>query len=209
MAIVRVPIFIFMKRLILILLIGAPILALGSWWWGSAPASSYQTATVFADQERPLPAFSLLRHDGEPLTREDLKGRWSLLFFGYSHCPDVCTPTLLQLTTTLTELADERSQILFVSTDPERDTPQALQKFVGYFDAQMWGVTGQPQAVADFARAVGAFYQSRRLVAGYLVDHSTGVWLIDPQLNLAAVFTAPLQPQLMADDLRHLIEHDG
>ena len=166
----------------------------------------YEAATVFGDQARPLPAFSLTRHDGEALKLEDFRGRWSLLFFGYSNCPDICSPSMQQLTTALQTLGEEHTRIVFVSVDPERDSPEALSRYVGYFHNGTLGVTGEPEAIADFAKQLGAFHSKRELATGYLVDHSGSAWLVDPEARLAGVFTPPLAPKAIAADLRKLID---
>lgn len=195
-----------MKRTLLLL----PILVLagiaGFQWWKAGEVKEYEAATVFGDQARPLPAFSLTRHDGEALKPEDFRGHWSLLFFGYSNCPDICSPSMQQLTTALQTLGEEHTRIVFVSVDPERDSPEALSRYVGYFHPDTLGVTGESEAIADFAKQLGAFHSKRKLATGYLVDHSGSAWLVDPEARLAGVFTPPLAPKAIAADLRKLID---
>ena len=195
-----------MKRApVLLLLLALSAAMLTAIVWRGAPSEEpYRAATLFGDQARPLPAFALVRHDGAPLAPEDFQNRWSLLFFGYSHCPDICAPTLQKLTTALHAAGGEATQIVFVSTDTERDVPDTLRDYVAHFHPRTWGVTGASEAVADFAKHLGAFHARRKLAAGYLIDHSASVWLIDPEARLAGVFTSPFTAEAMAADLIRL-----
>lgn len=194
-----------MKRILVLLSILVLAGITGIYWWKAGEVAEFQAATVFGEQARPLPAFSLTRHDGEALKPEDFRGHWSLLFFGYSNCPDICSPSMQQLTTALQTLGEEQARIVFVSVDPERDSPEALGRYVGYFRPGTLGATGEAEAVADFAKQLGAFYSKRPLATGHLVDHSGSAWLIDPEMRLVGVFTPPLAPQAIAADLRTLI----
>ena len=195
-----------MKRTLFLLLVLVLAGAAGIQWWKSGETEKYQAATVFGDQARPLPAFSLVRHDGEALEPADFRDHWSLLFFGYSNCPDICSPSMQHLTTALQILDEARARIVFISVDPRRDTPKALSQYVGHFRPGTWGVTGEAEAIADFSRQLGAFYSQRKLATGYLVDHSGSVWLVDPKVRLAGVFTSPLAPKAIAADLRKLLD---
>ena len=194
-----------MKRILVLLSILVLAGIAGVYWWKVGEVAEFQAATVFGEQARPLPAFSLTRHDGEALNPEDFRGHWSLLFFGYSNCPDICSPSMQQLTTALQTLGEKQARIVFVSVDSERDNPEALSRYVGYFHPGTLGATGEAEAIADFAKQLGAFYSKRKLATGYLVDHSGSAWLIDPEARLAGVFTPPLAPKAIAADLRTLI----
>ena len=195
-----------MKRILVLLSILILAGIAGVYWWKAGEVAEFQAATVFGEQTRPLPAFSLTRHDGVALNPEDFRGHWSLLFFGYSNCPDICSPSMQQLTTALQTLGEKRARIVFVSVDSERDSPEALSRYVGYFHPGTLGATGEAEAIADFAKQLGAFYSKRKLATGYLVDHSGSAWLIDPEARLAGVFTPPLAPKAIAADLRTLID---
>lgn len=198
-----------MKRTFLLLSVLVLAGVAGFQWWKAGEIQEYQAATVFGEQARPLPVFSLMRHDGEALTPEDFRDRWSLLFFGYSNCPDICSPSLQQLTTALQILGEERARLVFISVDPERDTLDALGQYVGHFRPGTLGATGEAEAIADFSGELGAFYAKRELAMGYLVDHSGSAWLVDPKARLAGVFTPPLAPTAIAADLRKLIDLGG
>ena len=111
-----------------------------------------------------------------------------------------------QLTTALQTLGEEHARIVFVSVDAERDSPEALDRYVSYFHPGTLGATGEPEAIADFAKQLGAFHSKRKLATGYLVDHSGSAWLVDPEARLAGVFTPPLAPKAIAADLQELID---
>ena len=129
-----------MKRILILLSILVLAGIAGIYWWKAGEVAEFQAATVFGEQARPLPAFSLTRHDGEALEPEDFRGHWSLLFFGYSNCPDICSPSMQQLTTALQTLGEEQARIVFVSVDSERDSPEALSRYVGYFHSGTLGL---------------------------------------------------------------------
>jgi len=153
----------------------------------------------------PLPDFSLVDHDGRPFERGDLEGQWSLLFFGYSSCPDVC-PFVLSELVRVKNAWEERSaegelpQIIFVSVDPKRDTPERLREYVPFFDTTFRGVSGPKDELAELTRKLGVYYDIRSEDGGedagkdYLVDHSAKLWLIDPQARYFALLDDPHEP---------------
>ena len=194
------------KRVHILLSAFALAVAVGALWWTTGGVEPYKAATVFGDQARPLPDFSLVRHDGKPLQTADFRGHWSLMFFGYSNCPDICSPTMQQLTTVLKTLDERQAWIVFVAVDTERDRPQALSRYISFFHQRTLGVTGEPREIANLAKQLGAFFSKRELATGYLIDHSGSVWLVDPEAQLAGVFTQPLDPQAVASDLRRLMD---
>lgn len=128
------------------------------------------------------PIFQLKMQDGQPLSRARLKGRPTAIFFGYTHCPDVCPTTLLEMTHHLEALGKDgdRLQVIFVTIDPERDTAEHLKEFVGSFDARIIALTGSPLEIAATAHRFGATYD--KVVAkdgSYTMDHTTKVFLLD------------------------------
>ena len=183
----------------------AAAVAVAAWLlWPAAPDEPWRAGTVFGEQARPLPAFALADHAGQPLGPDGFAGRWSLLFFGYAQCPDICAPTLQRLSAALERLGDPRARIVFVSVDPERDTPAVLAGYVAHFRPGTLGATGAPAAVAALMAELGAYAARRDFDAGYLIDHSAAVWLVDPEARLAGVFTPPHDPDAIAADLRRL-----
>ncbi|MGQ4273884.1 SCO family protein [Terrihabitans sp. B22-R8] len=127
-------------------------------------------------------AFSLTDHRGQRISDADLKGRPYALFFGFTHCPDVCPTALFELSLILKELGDEANdlRILFVSVDPERDTEQVLANYVAAFDPRITGLRGTPEETAAIARAFKAVYRRVPLDSeSYTMDHTALVYLMD------------------------------
>ena len=173
-------------------------------WWAQRPAPpDWQAATVFAEQSRPLSTAALVRDDASPLVAADFEGRLSLLFLGYSRCPDICAPTLLLLSRIARDLDDPRLQTVFASMDPAHDTPEVLRTHLARFDMAAFGVTGAPKAMARLARDLGGYAQR---ADNDLIDHSSAVWVIDARARIAGVFTAPLDAQRMTADVRRMLE---
>ena len=154
---------------------------------------------------RPLAEFALTDQNGAPFSRGNLEGRWTLLFTGFTHCPDVCPATLALMADLDRRLAREDVQFLFVSVDPERDTPAAIAQYVGHFDPSLRGATGSRDEIERFTAGLG-LAQVRNPGVGddYTVDHSTAFVLIDPEARLAGYFSAPHVPEALADDLESL-----
>ena len=157
---------------------------------------------------RPLPSFALTDHEGQRFDESRLEDHWSFLFFGYTFCPDVCPITLGNFRD-VRELLEERGdahaldgvQFVFVSVDPERDTPERLGEFVPYFHRDFIGATGDEDELERLTGALGIHHAKAegRTERDYLVDHSTAVMLIDPQRRLHAVFSRPHDPDAVAD----------
>lgn len=168
-----------------------------------------------------LPAFDLRDAAGRPFGPERLRGRLTLLFFGYASCPDICPMTLGALRELRARVADRdpdlahRLQVVFVSVDPERDTPERLRDYVAHFDPSFVGVTGDPEALAVLTRGLGIFHERHEEegAAGYRVDHTASVLLVDGRGRLRALFRAPHEPEAMERSLlqiaRHLAQEAG
>jgi protein SCO1/2 len=152
-------------------------------------------AATVLPSPRPLPPFSLVDQSGKPFTNGSLSGRRSVLFFGFTHCPDICPATLQQLAIAKRRLAEMGAavpDIVLVSVDPERDTPAVLAEYVGHFDAGITGVTGSVADISEFARSLGIFFaKSGDDGDDYAVDHSAAVLFINDQAEWQAVFSAP------------------
>lgn len=158
-------------------------------------------------ETRPLPEFELETAAGEPLTREDLEGNWSLLFFGFTNCPDICPDTLAVLDAAMSDLEtmgrEEKPQVVFVSVDPERDAGEALAEYVAWFNQDFIGATGRPEALESFTRQLGVvYYLGEADEDGYYsVDHAASVMIVDPQGRVFGRFAPPLDRQAIAADL--------
>jgi len=196
-------------HLILIAAVAAAFgLWLGSRAFAPAPAPKLAAAVLYPEP-RPLPDFHLTRADGGTLTAADWKGRWTVAFFGYTNCPDVCPTTLAtfkQVSATLRAqgLAD-RWRFDFISVDPERDTPERLASYVGYFSKDFVGATGTDEELTALTRALGLVYAREPTGNGdYAVDHSASAVIIDPSGREAGLFRPPFSAAAIAADLKTL-----
>jgi protein SCO1 len=169
---------------------------------GDAPVLGAGTAL---DEPRALPDFSLLDARGEPFRRESLDGRWTLVFTGFTHCPDVCPMTIALFARLREEVPRSDLQLLFLSVDPERDTPRQVARYLEHFGPGIQGATGQRTEIERVTTSMG-LAQVRNPGAGgdYTVDHSTALVLIDPGARVAGYFTAPHDPAALAADLKAL-----
>ena len=163
------------------------------------------------DPAKPLPQFELVDHQAQPFTNERLRDHWTFLFFGFTHCPDVCPTTLRMLSQVEESLADMepqlRPRVTLISVDPKRDTPEQLAKYVSFFNPQFVGVTGSEEALNSFTRQIGVPVAITPSEDGtYTVDHSAAIFLIDPSGAIRALFSPPHSPQTIADDYRRVVK---
>ena len=170
--------------------------------------SALTTGTLISPP-RPLPPIALIDQDNRPFAADRLRGGWTLLFFGFTSCPDVCPVTMSALAQTkklLTDLPESlRPRVVMISVDPERDTPERLVAYVKAFDPSFVGATAAKPAIDEIAQRMGVLVATRPLEGdNYTVDHSTSVFLIDPDGALRALFSAPHTPQQIADDYRRI-----
>jgi protein SCO1 len=159
---------------------------------------------VALSSPRAVPEFALLDQHGRPLTRAALEGRWTLLFAGFTHCPDICPTTLTTLTALAGRLHDEgrELQVLFLSLDPDRDDPATLAPYLDYFNPGFIGATGDIAEIDGLMAALGLAYIQVPTGAGtYTIDHSTALALIDPRARVVAYFKPPLRDAALAEDL--------
>jgi protein SCO1 len=156
--------------------------------------------------------FSLTGDNGQPVDASTLKGSTSLVYFGYTHCPDVCPETMGRLMQVLGKLGPDANKvrILFVTVDPARDTPKALHDYVGAFDAQhAHGLTGTDAQIEQLAREYRVAYQmeKRDPNGNYEVTHSSAVYIFDAQNRARLLATDHDTPDVIADDLRRIIDN--
>lgn len=153
--------------------------------------------------------FALTDHNGTPRRLADFKGRAVLVFFGYTQCPDVCPTTMNNMRELMTKLAPEaeRVQVLFVTVDPERDTPQLLAQYVPAFHPSFLGLYGDAAATAATAREFKIFYnkQPGSTPGSYTVDHTAGNYLFDPRGRLRLYVRHGETPERMAQDIKRLL----
>ena len=153
-------------------------------------------------------ALELTDHAGRPRRLEDFRGKAVVLFFGFTHCPDVCPTTLAEIASAIKQLgADaERVQVLMVSVDPERDTPQSLAKYVTAFDPRFLGLRGDLAATRKVAAEFKIFFEKRKQGESYTVDHSAQTYVIDPQGRLRLLVRHDRIAQDLAPDLRTILK---
>jgi protein SCO1/2 len=163
---------------------------------------------VLLPEPRPLSDFSLNDTNGEPFNLASLQNSWHFLFFGYTHCPDICPTTLstLRLTAKALEKSGDAkdSRFVFISVDPKRDSLDHLKQYVGYFHPDFLAATGEKAAIDALARQVGAIYMFDGDTEGdeYIVNHSATVVLIDPQGRWVARFNPPHSAAGIAEQFR-------
>jgi protein SCO1/2 len=199
---------------LLSIVLAAVALALGAAaaHWLRPPAPPHEVLVIEAP--RPLADFDLLDHRGRSFDRARLSGRWSVLFFGFTRCPDICPTTLIALARANGLLDDlppeQRPQIVFVTVDPMRDDPATLARYVPHFDPDFTGVTGELPAVQTLTGSLGVAVSYRRQADGdYSVDHSSALFLVDPRARLSAIFTAPHDPARLAREYRRIVAGRG
>ena len=174
-----------------------------------------QAMTLFP-HPKPLTAFALTDHKNQVFDVANLKGKWSFLFFGFTHCPDVCPTTLAVLARARDNIdrstaGSEGIQFIFISVDPNRDTAVKLRQYVGYFDTTFLGVTGNDAQIGNLAGQLGATYQVATTpgMENYPVYHSTAVFLVDPQARYHALFTPPHDAEIISRRFNVLRKLDG
>lgn len=175
------------------------------------PAGPPEIAGFVYPEPKTLAPFALSGHDGKRFDLEALKGKWSFVYFGYTHCPDACPTTLVELDRVQQSLdragLDAGNQYFFVSVDSRRDSLKRLAEYVPYFNAKFIGVTGNDAALAGFTQQVGVLYlfPEGRKGDDYVVAHSSTVLLFDPQARLHAVFTEPQSAEEMVEGFRKIL----
>ncbi len=164
--------------------------------------------------DKPAKEFCLTGWDNGKEKRiclSDFKGKVVLMFFGYTHCPDVCPTALQTLSKTMKLLSEEerkKVQVIFISVDPERDTPEVSQKYAQFFYPTFIGLTGTPEEIKKVAKDYMAFYKKVKgqSEGGYLVDHTAYIYLITPDGVLKLIYPSTKQkPELMAEDIKKFL----
>ena len=207
------------RRLVPVLIVAA--LAAGLGLWASqrlhapaapAPALPATRAVTLLPTPRVLPAFALQQESGQPLTQDSLKGHWTVVFLGFTHCPDVCPTTLAELAGAqklwATLPAATRPRVLFVSADPERDTPQLVAQYARAFHPDSLAATAPLPQLEAFARSLSLVFMKVPGASGdpadYSIDHSAALVLLDPQARMAGVTQPPFDMKGIAADLEML-----
>jgi protein SCO1 len=149
--------------------------------------------------------FALTDQNGIMRTEKDYRGKYTLVFFGYTYCPDVCPTTLAVMSAALDKLGARADKLvpLFITVDPKRDTPEKLKSYLGSFDPRFVGLTGEPKDIAAVAKEYRVYYREHPAENGgeYTVDHSGVIYLMDPNGAFVANYSLETSPEAMAADL--------
>lgn len=172
------------------------------------PSGSLQLqAGTVLEKRRPVAEFELVDHRARPFTRDNLEGDWSLVFAGFTDCPDVCPATMTQLDSLDARLREAGAgvKVVFLSVDYERDTPERLAEYLAYFNSRFVGATGSRAEIDRFGESLGLAYVKIPGAGGrYTVDHSSALVLVDPSARVAGYFRPPLDIDSIAADLASL-----
>jgi protein SCO1/2 len=179
-------------------------------WRRSPPTVTLETGSILSPP-RDLADFSLIDQHGRRFANADLRGHWSMMFFGYTNCPEFCPTTLVTLASMEKRLREAhaalRPQVLFMSVDAARDTPAQLALYVPHFDPEFIGLTAadQPAIEAVAARLGVGVIIMPAADGGYSVDHSSAIYVLDPAGRLAAILTGPFTPAALQSDFEHIV----
>jgi len=180
---------------------------------GTDKVAMLDAGIVLLPQSRSLPGLALTDQNGQAVQLDQLKDKWSLLFFGYTFCPDICPATLAQLRQLqgmLPAEAKDKLRVVLVTVDPHRDTPEQLKKYLGFFDAGFQGLTGAQADIQKLANAVSIpFIPGDTSKENYTVDHSGNLVIIGPDGSQRGFIRAPLNNDKLAAQLPQLLLSDG
>lgn len=172
-----------------------------------------QSLLVFPAQKR-FSGFELINKNQQKVTSESFANRWTLLFFGFTHCPDVCPTTLSELQKTYKLLETKKlktmPEVLFVSVDPERDNADSLKTYIEYFNPTFNAATGDAANIMSIATQVGVAYHIQEHESGdinYSVDHTATIFLVNPEKKLYGIFKSPHEAKKIANDIAALLGH--
>ncbi|WP_394559979.1 SCO family protein [Aquipseudomonas alcaligenes] len=177
---------------------------------GTDKVALLDAGIVLLPQSRNLPGLALTDQDGKPVQLDQLKDKWSLLFFGYTFCPDICPATLAQLRQLqgmLPAEAKDKLRVVLVTVDPHRDTPEQLKKYLGFFDPGFQGLTGSQENIQALASAVSIPYiPADTSKENYTVDHSGNLVIIGPDGTQRGFIRAPVNNDKLATQLPGLLK---
>src|SRR5579863_642056 len=178
--------------------------AAGFWLARELDSSGPELASgTWLPRAKTIADFHLTDNEGKPFSLRDLQGKPTLVFFGFTHCPDVCPTTLAKLAQLKKVAALPDVRVVFVSVDPQRDTPAAMGLYAHAFDPDFIGVTGDPAAITKLTSRFGIAVSRVELPGGdYTMDHSAAVFLLDTHGRIVAIFTPPFDIARFAQDLR-------
>jgi protein SCO1/2 len=174
----------------------------------TTPATHEFGGLVFPTPQ-PAPDFTLTAAEGQQVSLSDYEGKYVFIYFGYTFCPDVCPITLGKLASVQADLGEQgdQMQVLMVSVDPERDTPEILAEYVGHFDERFVGLTGSPEEIDAAGSAFGLYYQKHEgsAASGYLVDHTARTFLLNPDREIIAAYPQDASSEAVLADMQWLL----
>lgn len=178
----------------------------------TAWAMELQNATIFT-QPRTVVPFKLQTDNGNSFSNENLKGHWSLLFYGFTNCAMICPTTMTELNKMYQILAKDKQQVLpqvvFISVDPERDTIKRLHNYVHSFNPHFIGVTGDEKELATLAKHMGAMYmkvRDKKDPTHYYIDHSAFIILVNPKGQMVGILSSPHEAENMANNFKQITQ---
>lgn len=169
------------------------------------PSPTPQAGVNYIDPPRELMDFTIRGTDGEPLSLSDLRGKHTLLAFGYTHCPDFCPMTLAEFNQIYFQLEDRSGEVnfAFISFDEDRDTPAVVGRYLERFNTDFIGMSGDSVTLARISPDYGLYYEIRKDMGGnYPVDHTTASYLIDPDGRLTAIYSFGAEPEAIVSDIQ-------
>lgn len=151
--------------------------------------------------------FALIDHTGKSVTDEGYRGKWLLVFFGFTNCPDVCPTALNEIAQIMENLGEKAAKVqpLFITVDPERDTPERMAEFVGAFDSRISGLTGTPEQIKASTKSFKVYYAKevqKGAPDGYTMEHTASLYLIDPKGRFTRPYSYNATVDEITDDLR-------
>lgn len=194
---------------LLLFLLWGGLLALMLWWMYPEKPIPPELQGVLRPHPKYLQPFELVDQQNRPYTEARLRDRWSFVFFGYTYCPDICPTTLATLNSVTKKLKSESigmadQQVVFVSVDPRRDSPEVVAEYVKYFNPDYLGITGEKSAIDALTSQFNAGYvhEDETQPGQYLVSHTSSIFLVDPELRLVATFPPPHDPDTIVAQYR-------
>jgi len=171
---------------------------------------SYEFKGAVLEPASPLPDFELTDTSGQPFHLSDVEGNIALIYFGYTYCPDVCPLTMWDVKQALTDLEHKEDvKVIFISVDPERDTPDVLDNYLNAFDPAYIGLTDDFEKVEEVMKPFGAFAEKEEVsdsAAGYLMSHTARLYLVNPERELMLMYPFGFDPKDLNSDLAYLMQ---
>lgn len=209
-------------RSLILLIVAVAIVALLLGLWvhrntqGADQTKISTTMATVLNPARTIESFQLTSDTGKPFSKQNLLGHWSLLFFGFTHCPDLCPTTLSLLNKAYLTMQQQQlqpmPQVVFISVDPERDAaPGVIKQYLSSFNSQFIGATGKQSVLNQLTQSFSVvtmkvMNKDSEHGAHYTIDHSGVILLVDPKAELYAIFSTPHNPAIIAKDVEHIIK---